>query len=252
MYPIIADAHLGLSQPSRSIPWQHHEGKGKGTGKGKGGREPRPSCPATGGLGAERSIQADICSLMAPAGAGSQWKSLALTSWAVMERLVICSSLDASQPRGGVSSPLLSPPGPAVQALMLSLAAPHQDPSPSTPQPLASTLTRPNARCPPADPRKGTRADASPRSPRHPPSCHVDDTSLVRNTSRTGAASCAMQRAGARPGLLQRREQAGIGTRLPPSPRPYTAGSRSRLAALPLLSKPTFPPLLPIPNIQKA
>lgn len=147
-----------------------------------------------------------------------------------------------------LSSP---PPGPAAQALMLSLAAPHQDPSPCTPQPLTSTLTRPTARCPPADPRKGTRAGGSPRSPRHPPSCHVDDTSLVRNTSRTGAASCAMQRSGARPVLLQRREQARIGTRLPPSPRPYTAVSRSRSATLPLLSKPTFSPSAAYPKHSK-
>lgn len=128
---------------------------------------------------------------------------------------------------------------------MLSPAAPYQDSSPSTHRPLTSTLTRPSARCPPASPRKGPRAGATPRSPRHPPSCHVDDTSLVRNTSRTGAASCAMQRAGGQAsppaGTLQRRKRARSGTRLPPSPCHYTAVSRSRLAALPLLRKPTFP-----------
>lgn len=61
---------------------------------------------------------------------------------------------------------------------MHSPALPSQGTPPSPPQvPLQAAV--------PGEPRCA-------HTPQHSPSCHVDDTSLARTTSRKGAASCAM------------------------------------------------------------
>lgn len=73
------------------------------------------------------------------------------------------------------------------QAPMLSPASPYQGTPPSIP-PFPPRAPEGNGTLWAAVPREPRCA----RTPRHSPSCHVDDTSLARTTSRTGAASCAM------------------------------------------------------------
>lgn len=100
---------------------------------------------------------------------------------------------------------------------------------------------------------------AVPIQPQLSPSCHVDDTSLVRTTSRTGAASCAMPGAGGAGGQPARLLYRVWGSREPQ--RRQRGGWKQDSNPLRCL---TVPPvlaacaeqtysslLLPVPNIQK-
>lgn len=88
----------------------------------------------------------------------------------------------------------------------------------------------------------------SPTPPQHSPSCHVDDTSLVRTTSRTGAASCTMPEGLGGRGLASpsaaldpRAARMERGWKQGDGPPTVALSPHGRLTLLLAPSKPTFP-----------
>lgn len=176
-------------------------------------------------LGSECFIQVNSCWLTAPAAAQSQEESCAPIHDAVTTRSAVCSSLGASQPQGSVPLPI--PHG----AAMLSQPY-HAGTSPyshHSPPPLpALTLIAPHAGA-------TTVLTFMPRGRHQPGEEHQQDGCCLLCHARAGQPHCAGRGAAGAPAGWSR---AGISAQLPLSP---LSGSRSCLAALPLLSKPTSP-----------